>query len=469
MLAARRGSTRALRCPQASAAGRAGPPPGQQQRSGSLAAAGPPPGQQQQEQQQQVQQQQPKRGKRAAGGAAPARPAAKRPAAQQAQRGARGGDDGLRLVPAPFQGQRGPLEFRGELRYATTPAAAARWLDELLALADSAPAPVVVGYDTESKVDFQDPRPQPTSLLQLCWHPPGRRKPVCLLLPVGRLGLCRRVLRVLGHKSIIKAGIGLAHDMLDLQREYPAAGAPGALQCLIDLSWLANSSACAMPKPLAPPAAARQREMAARSIRTFDAPEAWGLAALLGATSEFTLTKVNRITRSNWSRMPLEPAQIAYAAADAAAGLIIFRSLQLRWLQVQHAAAGGGLGALVGSGGAERLAAAAAARQRAAAQQQAAAPEGREGLAFTLEADQLTDPGLWEQGPALAPARALAPRWRDEVLRPGFQATAAQLARMLQNAEDRAEAGEATGLGGAAEGGALFSLRPVQGAWGEHA
>lgn len=50
--------------------------------------------------------------------------------------------------------------------------------------------------------------------------------------------------------------------------------------------------------------------------------------------SEFSLAKSKSVQCSNWGRQPLTQKQVEYAAADAYAGLVVYHSLWLKWLQV---------------------------------------------------------------------------------------------------------------------------------------
>jgi hypothetical protein len=53
---------------------------------------------------------------------------------------------------------------------------------------------------------------------------------VCLLLALHRLGLSHKVLQVLTHPGILKVGIGVAHDMMDLLRSHEA-------ECRVQVRW----------------------------------------------------------------------------------------------------------------------------------------------------------------------------------------------------------------------------------------
>ncbi|WIA08215.1 hypothetical protein OEZ85_007664 [Tetradesmus obliquus] len=236
-----------------------------------------------------------------------------------------------KATPAAAAGgiaKRGDLTFTGELRFAASHREANAWLDELLQLADacSSSGPLVIGIDTETAVTWgQQQRHTPTSLLQLCYHAAGSPQPVCLLLPLHRLGLIPRLLQVLQHPCILKVGIGVAHDMMDLLRSYEMEG---SVQGMLDLSWLASQAG--VFKEGSAQDAARQQAMQQAGIKTFQQPLQWGLAGLLQATSEFSLAKSKRVTMSNWAQVPLSEKQLQYAACDAYAGLMAFHTL---WLQ----------------------------------------------------------------------------------------------------------------------------------------
>ncbi|KAF6258118.1 ribonuclease H-like domain-containing protein [Scenedesmus sp. NREL 46B-D3] len=160
-------------------------------------------------------------------------------------------------------------------------------------------------------------------------------QPVCLLLALHTLGLGRGIAAVLRHPHILKVGIGIAHDMMDLLRSHEAdCRVPG----MLDLSWLATQ--CGVIKDASPQDAARQQQMQAAGIKTFQQPLQWGLAGLLQRTSQFSLLKNKRITMSNWSKIPLSEQQLQYAACDAYADAAFWRSYtpavdrQQQWQQL---------------------------------------------------------------------------------------------------------------------------------------
>jgi hypothetical protein len=45
-------------------------------------------------------------------------------------------------------------------------------------------------------------------------------QPVCLLLALHKLGMFGEIRRVLQHPNVVKVGIGIAHDMMDLLRSH---------------------------------------------------------------------------------------------------------------------------------------------------------------------------------------------------------------------------------------------------------
>jgi hypothetical protein len=45
-------------------------------------------------------------------------------------------------------------------------------------------------------------------------------QPVCLLLALHKLGMFDSIRRVLQHPNVVKVGIGIAHDMMDLLRSH---------------------------------------------------------------------------------------------------------------------------------------------------------------------------------------------------------------------------------------------------------
>lgn len=177
--------------------------------------------------------------------------------------------------------------------------------------------------------------------------------------------------------------------------------------------------------------------------------------------TQFTISKNSKVRCSNWAARPLSDKQISYAAADAYAGLVLYHSLWLKWIQVQQQqqleqAAHNNNNAT--SGDISRIAsraeqAAAAASSVLAGQQPGQAEGGSLGsrcnvpglgssqpheqlqqqphdMQYTLNSKYLTQPRFWNQ---FLPAVALKQQWQSEVLQEGIKATAQQLKRLRNN------------------------------------
>eukprot|EP00775_Hariotina_reticulata_P011735 gene11735-11879_t len=291
-------------------------------------------------------------------------------------------------------------------RYATERHQAEACLRELLKLADESPdQPVVVGYDTEAPVIWNQSGSTnlPTALMQLSYHPPSRvpgvpgmDQPVCLLLQLSEVGFMEEMQQVLEHPNIFKVGVGVAGDLRDLGRDLENAEAGRGV---VDLDELA--CACGVEKTTQSAAAERKAQMTQNGFQAFSRGEKWGLAGLLEHVSGYTLRKYRKITRSDWGAVPLRQQQLAYAAADAYA---VHCKPDDRVLLPQQ----------------NNVPAESLSEQMAELQMQ-------------------TSSSLWQQ---YQPAISLWQHWQNEVLQPVLQASAAELERLLIRAEEKQQVGD---------------------------
>lgn len=144
----------------------------------------------------------------------------------------------------------------------------------------------LLGFDTETRPSFRKGQSYAPSLLQLATD----REVFLFQL---RHSLPEPLLAILSAPGIVKAGVGLKDDLLNLQALM--AFVP---QGFVDLAVLA-----------------RQRGLAASGLR--------GLAA---AVCGIRISKSARTT--NWARPDLSPQQIQYAATDAWIGREIYKRLK---------------------------------------------------------------------------------------------------------------------------------------------
>ena len=145
----------------------------------------------------------------------------------------------------------------------------------------------VLGFDTETRPTFRVGERYLPSVLQLA----GEH--AAYVFQLRHCSLSKPLRRLLANPDIIKAGIGLDHDVRELHKLAPfkAAG-------FVDVGRLAKQAGCQN-----------------HGLR--------GLAALL---LEFRVSKDSQT--SNWSRKTLTRAQIEYSATDAWVGRELYHKLQ---------------------------------------------------------------------------------------------------------------------------------------------
>jgi ribonuclease D len=145
----------------------------------------------------------------------------------------------------------------------------------------------VLGFDTETRPTFRVGESYLPSVLQLA----GEQ--AVYVFQLQHCSLSGALRRLLANPKIIKAGIGLDHDVRELNKLAPFEPAG-----FVDVGKLAKQAGCQN-----------------HGLR--------GLAALL---LEFRVSKDSQT--SNWSRKTLTRAQIEYAATDAWVGRELYHKLQ---------------------------------------------------------------------------------------------------------------------------------------------
>ena len=140
----------------------------------------------------------------------------------------------------------------------------------------------VLGFDTETRAAFRKGESYDVSLLQLA------TPSTAYLYRVNKFKLIPELTAILSDPNIIKAGVAVRDDIKDLKklRKFEDAG-------FVDLAEVARD----------------------KEIKNF------GLRALTAICLGKRLSK--KAQTSNWQQPNLTPAQVEYAASDAAVGLAI--------------------------------------------------------------------------------------------------------------------------------------------------
>jgi ribonuclease D len=147
----------------------------------------------------------------------------------------------------------------------------------------------LLGFDTETRPAFRKGQQYPPALLQLA------TAETVFLFQLSLLGLPKSLCQLLGKPGVIKAGVGIAFDLQQLQNLHSFNP-----QSCIDLALVA-----------------RKAHIRNQGLR--------GLAAVLLG---FRISKSART--SNWAKAELSPQQMRYAATDAWLGRALYLSLQQR-------------------------------------------------------------------------------------------------------------------------------------------
>jgi ribonuclease D len=134
----------------------------------------------------------------------------------------------------------------------------------------------VVGLDTETRPSFKKGEVYLPCLVQ------AATARAVYLFQLSRIEVLPALTELLASPTIVKAGVGIANDMLQLKKVFPFA-----VENALDLGVIA-----------------RRRGMGQSGVRN-----------LAGMLLGFRIPKGNRT--SNWAAPQLSPAQINYAATDA--------------------------------------------------------------------------------------------------------------------------------------------------------
>ena len=144
----------------------------------------------------------------------------------------------------------------------------------------------IVGLDTETRPSFKKGETYLPCLVQ------AATAQAVYLFQLSRLDVFPALVELLAKPTIVKTGVGLAHDLRQLKLVFPFT-----VENVVDLGVIA-----------------RRRGLAQTGVRN-----------LAGMLLDFRIPKGNRT--SNWAAPRLSPAQINYAATDAWAS----RELYLRF------------------------------------------------------------------------------------------------------------------------------------------
>jgi ribonuclease D len=134
----------------------------------------------------------------------------------------------------------------------------------------------VVGFDTETRPSFKKGETHLPCLVQ------AATARAVYLFQLSRLDVFPALVELLARRETVKAGVGLAHDVRQLQLVFPFS-----VSNVLDLGVVA-----------------RRRDLGQTGVRN-----------LAGMFLGFRIPKGNRT--SNWAAPRLSPAQITYAATDA--------------------------------------------------------------------------------------------------------------------------------------------------------
>ncbi|HIB32683.1 MAG TPA: 3'-5' exonuclease domain-containing protein 2 [Candidatus Marinimicrobia bacterium] len=137
----------------------------------------------------------------------------------------------------------------------------------------------VLGFDTETRPTFRKGEINLPSILQLAGHD------AVYIFQLNKVGLCESILHILSNADIIKCGVALDRDLIELMQLSPFDP-----EAFIDLGTVA---------------------------RLMDIPH-HGLRGLTALLLGFRISKQART--SNWSAGKLSIKQINYAATDAWVG-----------------------------------------------------------------------------------------------------------------------------------------------------
>ncbi|MBI3043376.1 MAG: 3'-5' exonuclease domain-containing protein 2 [Betaproteobacteria bacterium] len=146
----------------------------------------------------------------------------------------------------------------------------------------------VVGLDTETRPSFRKGESHLPCLVQ------AATARAVYLFQLTRLEVFPALVELLASPSVVKAGVGLAHDLRQLKEVFPFT-----VENTLDLGVVA-----------------RRRGLGQSGVRN-----------LAGMLLGFRIPKGNRT--SNWAAPRLSPAQIAYAATDAWASRELYLKFEM--------------------------------------------------------------------------------------------------------------------------------------------
>jgi len=159
--------------------------------------------------------------------------------------------------------------YEGNVSLVATP-------DELREARADIAAERVVGLDTETRPAFRKGESHLPCLVQVA------TARAVYLFPLRRVEVFPALVELLGRPDLVKAGVGLAHDLRQLTLVFPFTA-----ENVLDLGVVARRSGLGQT----------------------------GVRNLAGMFLGFRIPKGNRT--SNWAAPRLSPAQITYAATDA--------------------------------------------------------------------------------------------------------------------------------------------------------
>lgn len=196
------------------------------------------------------------------------------------------------LPPAYMRGYGFPIP----VVYTNSPQAISNWLSDNV---PSSEEPCILGFDVESvppvpwlrHVQFEGPATVQLATPESCLV-------IHLLRKTGRPSVASVPIleAVLADENIIKAGVGIDHDMMELYQQWGRLEAKSRL----NLGTIGGGD------------------------------DIKGLKRLSKAILEVNLPKTKSLAVSNWSKCPLSAQQLAYSARDAWAGAAIVKELMVR-------------------------------------------------------------------------------------------------------------------------------------------
>ena len=176
----------------------------------------------------------------------------------------------------------------------------------------------LIGFDIEHKPETRKGAAPSVHLVQIT-SPDGAE---CLLLHVAAAGLSAmterqtttrvpHLVRLLGDARVVAAGVGVRGDLDRLRRSHAALFRVAANEP----HERSAHAGVAREEPVS-----SMRSLDAQAVHMFYHPEAAGasVARLAAEHALATSAQSKAVTMSDWSAAPLSPAQIAYAAEDAA-------------------------------------------------------------------------------------------------------------------------------------------------------